>query len=117
VLLLGFSVVPLRGLLFALTASPTFMVLVQALDGIAAACFGVMVPLVISDIAGRSGHFNLSLGVVGFAIGIGATLSTTVAGWLSDRFGIPAAFACLAVAGLAATMFVWGAMPETRSGG
>jgi MFS family permease len=116
VLLLGFAVVPLRALLLASTASPTFMVLVQALDGIAAACFGVMVPLVISDIAGKSGHFNLSLGVVGFAIGIGATLSTTVAGWLSDHFGIPAAFACLALAGLAATAFVWGAMPETRSG-
>jgi len=38
------------------------------LDGIAAASFGVMVPLVTSDIAGRSGHFNLSLGFIGLAI-------------------------------------------------
>jgi len=82
VLLLGFAAVPLRGLLLAVTANPVIMVLIQALDGIAAASFGVMVPLVVSDIAGRSGHFNLSLGVVGFFIGIGATLSTTAAGWL-----------------------------------
>jgi len=97
--------------------SPTLVVLIQALDGVAAACFGIMVPLITSDVAGRSGHYTLSLGVVGFAIGIGATLSTTVAGWLTDRFGITAAFGGLAVAGLAATLFVWGAMPETRAGG
>ena len=115
VLLLGFAAVPLRGLLLAVTANPVIMVLIQALDGIAAASFGVMVPLVVSDIAGRSGHFNLSLGVVGFFIGIGATLSTTAAGWLSDRYGIPAAFAGLALTGLAATGFVWAAVPETRS--
>ena len=77
--------------------------------------FGVMVPLVVSDVAGRSGHFNLSLAVVGFFIGIGATLSTTAAGWLSDRYGIPAAFAGLALTGLAATGFVWAAVPETRT--
>jgi predicted MFS family arabinose efflux permease len=87
---------------------------VQALDGVAAACFGIMVPLVISDLAGRSGHFNFALGLVGFAIGIGATLSTPFAGWVSDRLDTPAAFACLALAGLAATVFVWAAMPETR---
>ena len=115
VLLLGFAAVPLRGLLFALTANPVAMVLIQALDGIAAASFGVMVPLVVSDIAGRSGHFNLSLAVVGFFIGIGATLSTTAAGWLSDGYGIQAAFAGLALTGLAATAFVWAAVPETRS--
>src|SRR4029077_18376663 len=91
------------------------MVAVQALDGVAAACFGIMVPLVISDLAGRSGHFNFALGLVGFAIGIGPTLSTPFAGWVSDRLGIPAAFACLALAGLAAAVFVWAAMPETRA--
>jgi MFS family permease len=114
ILLLAFATLPVRGLLFALIANPQLMVIVQALDGIAAACFGIMVPLVISDLAGRSGHFNFALGLVGFAIGIGATLSTPFAGWVSDRLGIPAAFACLALAGLAATVFVWAAMPETR---
>ncbi|MGO8918682.1 MAG: MFS transporter [Stellaceae bacterium] len=114
VLLLGFAMLPLRGVLFALVTSPALVVLVQAFDGIAAASFGIMVPLVISDIAGRSGHFNLSLGFVGFAIGIGATVSTTLAGWIGDRFGDPAAFAGLAATGLAATLLVWCAMPETR---
>lgn len=114
VLLLGFAMLPLRGVLFALTTNPGMIVLVQTFDGVAAASFGVMTPLVVGDIAGRSGHFNFSLGFVGFAIGIGATVSTTLAGWLGDRFGNPAAFAGLAATGLAATALLWFAMPETR---
>ncbi|HUH85317.1 MAG TPA: MFS transporter [Stellaceae bacterium] len=114
VMLLGFAMVPLRCLLFAGVTNPALTVLVQALDGVAAASFGVMVPLVTSDVAGRSGHFTLMLGAVGFAIGIGGTLGTPLAGWLADRLGDPAAFAILAAIGLAATSLVWGAMPETR---
>lgn len=114
VLIVGFGIVPVRALLLALTDDPMLMVAIQALDGLAAASFGVMVPLVTSDIAGRTGHFNLSLGVVGFAVGIGATLSTTAAGWTSDQFGDPAAFLMLALAGLLAALLVAAAMPETK---
>jgi MFS family permease len=114
VLLLGFCTLPLRGLLFALViADPTLIALAQLLNGVASACFLIMVPLVTSDIAARSGHLNLALGAVGFAIGIGATLSTTLAGWIADKFGDPAAFVALAAVGLIATMVVWIAMPET----
>jgi MFS family permease len=115
VLLLGFGTLPLRGVLFTLVVDPIFVVLIQIFDGIAAASFGVMVPLVTSDIAGRSGHFNLSLGFIGLAMGVGAIVSTTLAGWIGDRFGDQATFLALASAGLAATLLVWRAMPETRS--
>jgi MFS family permease len=114
ILLLGSAIFPLRGVLLAVTTDPLLVVLFQLLDGVAAACFGVMVPLVITDIAGRSGHLNLALGSVGFAMGIGGTLSTTIAGWIADRYGDPAAFAALASAGLAGLALVWLAMPETR---
>jgi MFS family permease len=115
VLLAGFCTLPIRGCLFAVTNDPALVVLFQILDGIAAAGIGVMVPLVTSDIAGRSGHFNLALGLVGLAIGIGATLSTGLAGSIADRWGERTAFAGLAAVGAAATVLVWGAMPETRS--
>ena len=114
ILILGASIFPLRGVLLAVTTDPAFVVLFQLLDGVAAACFGVMMPLVTADIAGRSGHLNLALGFVGFAMGIGATLSTTIAGWIADHYGDPAAFAALALAGLAGLALVWLAMPETR---
>jgi MFS family permease len=113
-LLIGFSMLPLRGLLFATSSNPTLVVAVQALDGIGGACFGIMVPLIVSDVAARSGHFNLSLGFVGFAIGIGGTLSTPAAGWMADHFGTRLAFFCLSAVGLAAVLLVLFAMPETR---
>jgi MFS family permease len=114
VLLMGFAMLPLRGVLFAVLVDPVFVVLIQVFDGIAAASFGVMVPLVTSDIAGRSGHFNLSLGFIGLAIGVGATVSTTLAGWVGDQFGEHAAFLGLAAVGLLATLLVGLLMPETR---
>ena len=115
VLLLGICTLPIRGGLFAVANDPVVIVLVQILDGVAGASFGVLVPLVTSDVAGRSRHFNLALGFVGLAIGIGATVSTGLAGSVADRWGQPAAFAGLAVAGLAAAGLAWGAMPETKS--
>jgi MFS family permease len=114
VLILGFSMLPLRGALFALINDPIFVVPIQIFDGIAAASLGIMVPLVTNDIDGRSGHFNLSLSFIGLAIGVGATISTTLAGWIGDHFGDPAAFVTLATIGAVATALVWRAMPETR---
>jgi MFS family permease len=114
VLLLGFGMLPLRGVLFALLTNPAFVVMNQAFDGIAAASFGIMVPLVTSDITARSGHFNLSLGFIGLAMGVGAMISTTLAGWIGDHFGDQAAFLALASVGLLGTLLVWRAMPETR---
>jgi len=111
---LGFLALPLKALLFVVVTNPFAMVLVQGLDGLAAASFGVMVPLITSDVAGRSGHFNLSLGMIGLAIGIGGTLGTPLAGWLADGYGGAAAFGGLASIGALAFLLVWGAMPETR---
>jgi MFS family permease len=114
VLLLGFATLPIRALLFAVVTDPTLVVAVQILNGIASAAFLIMVPLVTADIAGRSGHFNLALGFVGFTIGIGGMSSTTLAGWVADHYGDAATFIFLAAVGLAATLLVWFAMPETN---
>jgi MFS family permease len=114
VLMVGFSMLPLRCLVFSATQNPTLLVAVQALDGVAGACFGIMVPLIVSDVAGSSGHFNLSLGAVGFGIGIGGTLSTPAAGWLADHFGTRSAFFALMAVGIAALLLVLFSMPETR---
>ena len=113
VLLIGFCTLPIRALLFAVVTDPFLVVAVQILNGIASAAFLIMVPLVTSDIAGRSGHFNLALGFVGFMIGIGGMSSTTLAGLVADSYGDAATFVFLAAVGLAATIMVWFAMPET----
>ena len=114
VLVLGFAAVPLRAALFGMVTAPVAMVAVQALDGVSAAVFGVMLPLVIADITGSSGRFNVSMGGVGLAIGGAAALSTEAAGLIADAFGSGAAFAFLTVAGVLAVAMVAVAMPETQ---
>src|ERR1700689_1819492 len=114
VLIIGFLMLPMRALVFSTTSNSALVIGVQVLDGIAGAGFGILVPLVVSDVAARSGRFNLALGAVGFAIGIGSTLSTSAAGWISDHFGMRSAFYLLAATGLAAVLLAVFAMPETR---
>ena len=95
-LLLCFAALALRGVLFALVSSPYLVVAVQVLDGVCAAVLGVILPLVVADVMRGTGRFNLGLGIVGSAVGIGAALSTTLAGFMMDRFGSSLAFWSLA---------------------
>jgi predicted MFS family arabinose efflux permease len=113
-LLLGFAALAIRGLLFATVTDPYLLVAVQVFDGVTAAVFSVMIPLIVADVAFGSGHFNLAQGIVGTATGIGAALSTVLAGYVSDKLGHAIAFTGLA--GIAALGFVLIAllMPETR---
>ena len=87
------------------------------LDGITAAVFSVMVPLVVADLTRGTGHFNLGQGIVGTFVGIGASLSATLAGYITDHFGSPAAFAGLAAIALVGFAVAWFLMPETRPRG
>ena len=112
-LLLGFGALPLRGLLLALVADPWILVLVQALDGISAAVLGVLLPLLAADLTRGTNRFNLCIGIFGLAVGLGGTLSTTLAGAVASWLGPSAAFAMLAGAGLLAFLMVLFAMPET----
>ena len=114
ILLIGFGALAIRGVLFATVTDPFLLVAVQIFDGITAAVFAVMVPLIVADVAFGSGHFNLALGIVGTATGIGASLSTVLAGYVTDKFGSSVAF--LGLAGVAATglLLILLIMPETR---
>jgi MFS family permease len=114
VLIIGFAALPVRALLFAGVSSPYLLVPVQMLDGISAAVFGVMLPLIAADVAGGKGRYNLCIGFFGLAAGVGATLSTAIAGFAADRFGVAFSFFGLAAAGALAVVLVWLAMPETR---
>ena len=113
-LLIGFAALPIRGLLFASVSNPWLLVVVQLLDGVTASVLAVMVPLVIADLTRGTGHFNLGQGIVGTATGIGASLSATFAGYMTDRFGFGSAFAGLAAVALVGLTVLWSLMPETR---
>lgn len=114
VLVVGLLALPIRALLFALTANPVLVVGFQALDGIAGAGLGVLMPLVAADVTAGTNRFNVCMGALALTGGIGATISTTLAGAIADGYGIAAAFIALAVAGLSGVLIAATVMPETR---
>ena len=113
-LLIGFAALPIRTLGFALISDPLPLLAIQALDGISATVLGVLTALVIADITGGTGRFNLAQGIVGTASGIGASISTTLSGLVAERLGSSAGFLCIAATALLATMVVFFLMPETK---
>lgn len=112
-LLIGFGVLPLRGVLYTLTSIPWLLMAIQVLDGVANAIFGVVSVLVIADLTRGTGRFNLVQGALGTAVGIGASLSTAGAGFMVYHYGYDAGFLSLAGIAAAALVLLWLAVPET----
>ena len=113
-LIVGFGALPARALLLSLTTDPVLVVAAQLLDGISATVLGVLQPLIISDLTGRTGRFNLAQGFVGTFSGVGASLSTTLSGLIAGHFGLTAGFVAITAIALIALLVAWGLMPETR---
>ena len=82
-LLVGFAAQPLRAVLFALTA-------IRCLDRHSSArryhwaVLGVKTALIIADVTKGTGRFNLAQGMFGTIMGVGASLSPTLTGFIVD---------------------------------
>jgi MFS family permease len=113
-LLVGFAAVTIRAVLFAFTADPLILIVIQVLDGITGAVIGVMTALVIADVTQGTGRFNLAQGVFGTVMGVGASLSPTLSGLIVHHFGYSAGFVSLAGEGLVALVVLAMFLPETK---
>jgi predicted MFS family arabinose efflux permease len=113
-LTVGFAALPLRGLLFATLPGPIPLVAIELLDGVSGAIMGIMMSLIAADLTQRTGYLNLAIGSFGLAASLGSTLSTTLAGWIADAFGLRLAFLALTAAGGLALFLVLAVMPESR---
>jgi MFS family permease len=113
VLMIGFSVLPIRGVLYTLTADPIALIAVQVLDGVGAGIFGVASVLVVADLTRGTGRFNLTNGAIGTATSLGASLSHVVSGLIVQHVGYDAAFLALSAVASIAVGCLWIAMPET----
>ena len=114
VFLIGFAILPIRGLLYTLSDNPFFIVCVQLLDGIGAGIFGVLSVIVVADLTQGTGRYNLVLGAIATAQGIGASLSNLVSGYVVNAWGYNVGFLFLAcVAAVALTIYGF-MMPETK---
>ncbi len=115
--LAGLLALPIRGALYTFSDNPYWLVGVQLLDGIGAGIYGAIFPIVVADLMRGTGRFNVAQGAIITAQGIGAALSTTLAGLVVVHAGYGAAFLTLgAVAAVGAAIFLF-AMPETQGRG
>jgi MFS family permease len=113
-LLVGFAALPIRAVLFALISNPLALVIIQLLDVITGAVLGVMTAVVIADVTKGTGRFNLAQGMFGTVVGVGASLSPTLTGFIVDQFGRSAGFLSLAAEGLVALLILAVFLPETK---
>jgi MFS family permease len=116
-LLVGWALVPLQALTFLIPTGPVPLVACSLLSAVSGAIFGVLMPVVAADLTRRSGCFNLTLGTLGVAVAIGASLSTLLTGAAVAAFGGRVASLGLALLGLGGLLLLWAGMPETRQQG
>jgi MFS family permease len=113
-LLIGFSALAVRALLFAVTVDPSLLICTQLLDGVSGSALGVLTALIVADLTNGTGRFNLAQGFVGMLAGIGATLSTTFFGLIVANFGSANGFLSIAATALTTVLLAWLLMPETK---
>lgn len=114
IFLLGFLVLPIRGVLYTLWHNKFYLVSIQILDGIGAGIFGALFMIVIADLTEGTGRYNITQGAVLTIMGVGAAFSTTFAGFIADKTNYDTAFLSLAGIGLLAFLLFLFCMPETR---
>jgi predicted MFS family arabinose efflux permease len=117
IFLVALAILPVRGVLFALTSNPFGVVGIQLLDGVAAGIFGVISIIIAADVTRGTGRFNLVQGLVALAVGIGAGLSNVLGGYVVQAFGFPVGFVTLAGIAVCALVFFLVLMPETGTAG
>ena len=113
-LLIGFALEPVRGLLLATTAAYPALVLAQVLSGVTGAVIGVLTVIVVADLTAGTGRFNLAIGVLGALSGVAAAISTTVTGYLFQSLGPHLGYAPLAAVAALATAILWTFLTETK---
>lgn len=114
IFLLGFAILPIRGVLYTFSDNPFFLVSVQLLDGIGAGIFGVLSVLIVADLTKGTGRFNITQGAINTAVGIGASLSNLLTGFVVQQAGYNAGFLTLAAIATVALGVFGVLMPETN---
>ncbi len=113
-MLAAFAALPLRGVLYVFAQNATESIAIQALDGFAAGIFFVVYLIVVDDLTRGTGTYNLAVGIVSAAFGLGQALSNMAAGLVESLLGYNVTFLAMAGCGVAALGLLWIFMPETR---
>jgi MFS family permease len=109
---LGFAMLPVQGVLTALSGSPTYLIAVQVFGGVGTGLFAALTPIWLADATRGSGRYNFSQGVMATMRGLGATTSGLMSELMVDYLGYAAAFLGCGVIGAAAAVLLWVGLPE-----
>jgi MFS family permease len=113
-LLIGFSLEIIRGVMFAFVTDSFLLIAVQILDGVSGAFVSVLTVVIITDLTAGTGRFNLARGGVGMITGVAASVSTALSGVVWQRAGEKAAFLSMAAVAVIATALLWCQLAETK---
>src|SRR5437764_13116573 len=111
---IGFVVLPVRIFLYSLTTDPQVLVALQALDGVGAGIYGVVIVAICADLTRGRGGFNALQGLIATALSVGGVVGPLLAGFVVQHLGFTWAFGLFAgIAAVAAGLFL-AFMPETQ---
>jgi MFS family permease len=114
--LTAFAFLALRNGLTVFSKKPAFLIGLQAFDGVAAAIYGVLLTLVVADLARGTGRFNFLQGSTQSAMGLGGFLSNMAFGWLAKAAGFNTSFLGLSAIAVVGGLWYQFRMPETAPG-
>lgn len=113
-LLIGFSLEIIRGVMFSFVSDSFLLIAVQILDGVSGAFVSVLTVVIITDLTAGTGRFNLARGGVGMITGVAASVSTALSGLVWQRAGEKTAFLSMAAVAVIATVLLWYRLTETK---
>lgn len=114
VLAIAFWALPLRILSYTFAHHPTAIVALQALDGIGAGIYGVVVISLAEDLTRGRGRFNTLAGLFATALAIGGVAGPMISGFVLQHTSFRSTFLLFTAVALAGAVIFTALVPETK---
>jgi MFS family permease len=116
VMAIAFWALPLRILSYTLAHNPHMVVFLQALDGIGAGIYGVVIIAFAADLTRGKGQFNSLLGIFATAQAVGGVVGPILSGVILQHLGFHFTFVAFAALALLAAAIFQLLVPNTSTG-
>jgi MFS family permease len=116
VMAIAFWALPLRILSYTLAHNPHMVVFLQALDGIGAGIYGVVIVAFAADLTRGKGQFNSLLGIFATAQAIGGVVGPILSGVILQHLGFHFTFVVFAALALLAAAIFQLLVPNASTG-